>query len=73
VYDPQIDGHEESLEAALDGADGATVMVNHPEFEGIESTLNQYLPADSFVYDVWGMLDSEKLEISYDGFGISSR
>jgi UDP-N-acetyl-D-mannosaminuronate dehydrogenase len=73
VYGPQVEGHEESLEAALDGADGAAVMVNHPEFEDIESTPNQYLPADSFVYGVWGMLDSEKLEIQYDGFGTSSQ
>lgn len=73
VYDPQVDGHEESLEAALDGADGAAVMVNHPEFDGIEPTLNEYLATTSFVYDVWGMLDPEKLEISYDGFGIASR
>jgi UDP-N-acetyl-D-mannosaminuronic acid dehydrogenase len=71
AHDPQVPEFDGDLTAALDGADLAVLAVNHPEYEGIEPVLNETLPADGLVYDVWGFLDEEALDVAYDGYGIA--
>lgn len=69
-YDPNIEECDGDLLETLDGSDAAVLAVNHPEFEGIEPIINEGLSANGFVYDVWGVLNRDELDVRYDGFGI---
>lgn len=73
AFDPKIPEYNDSLEDALRGADGAVLAVDHPEFVGIEEIINEYVHEDGFVYDVWGVLDTEKLTPTVDGLGITTQ
>jgi len=70
-HDPYIPEFDGDVRDALEGADMAILAVNHPEFEGIEPLLNEALAESGSVYDIWGALDPEALDVRYDGFGIS--
>ena len=70
AYEPHVEGYDD-LEGTLDGADIVVLAVNHAEFEGIESRINDLTAPDAVVYDLWGVVDDAKLERTYDGFGIA--
>jgi UDP-N-acetyl-D-mannosaminuronic acid dehydrogenase len=70
-FDPYVEDYDGDLDRILRGVDGVLLAVNHPEFEGIEPVLNDVLPADGFVYDIWGALNPDELSITYNGFGIT--
>lgn len=70
-WDPYIPEYDADVEELLSGVDGALLAVNHSDFEGIERELNEWLDADAFVYDVWGVLDPSALVPRYTGFGIT--
>jgi len=71
AFDPHVPQHGNPIEEALRGADGVILAVNHAEFTGIEGTLNDLLPEEGFVYDVWGVLNPEALSLTVDGLGIT--
>jgi UDP-N-acetyl-D-mannosaminuronic acid dehydrogenase len=72
AYDPYVSGFDDNLDTKAQDADVVILGVNHADFEGIESDLNQTVPPDAVVYDLWGMLDSDKIQQVYDGFGINT-
>jgi UDP-N-acetyl-D-mannosaminuronic acid dehydrogenase len=71
AFDPNIPDYEDSIEDALRGAEGAVLAVNHGEFLGTEEVINDYIPEEGFVYDIWGILDRKKLTPTVDGLGIT--
>lgn len=73
VCDPHVAEYDSSIEETIRLADTVVLAVNHPEFEGIEEIINEHLSSDGTVYDIWGMLDGEKVNATYDGFGITPR
>lgn len=73
VCDPHVDEFDASIEETISLADTVVLAVNHPEFEGIEEEINEHLSSEGVVYDVWGALDGDKIDATYDGFGITPR
>lgn len=72
AYEPHVDGYD-NLEATLNGADIVVLAVNHAEFEGVEPRINELTEVEAVVYDLWGALDSDALDRTYDGFGIKDK
>ncbi|RQG92054.1 nucleotide sugar dehydrogenase [Natrarchaeobius chitinivorans] len=72
AYDPYVTT-DATLEETLSGADTVILAVNHPEFDGIEPTINETVASDAIVYDLWGMLEETRLERPYEGFGIAPK
>jgi len=70
LYDPYVLDHGGSISDALVSADVVVIAMNHSSFVGLEETLNEHAPSAT-VYDVWGELNEESLELPYDGFGLS--
>jgi nucleotide sugar dehydrogenase len=68
--DPHVDGHEDDVVAALQGADVVLLGMNHSAFDRIEPTINRHAPSDTAVYDAWGDVDREALDRAYDGLGV---
>lgn len=71
AHDPYIPDFDGSLSDTLNGADVAILAVNHPEFEDIEPILNETLAEAGTVYDLWGVVDPDELNVEYTGFGIN--
>lgn len=71
VCDPHVAEYDSDIEETLSTANTVVLAVNHPEFEGIEELINYNLSADGLVYDVWGMLNGDEIDATYDGFGIT--
>ncbi len=71
-YDPYVTS-DTTLESVLANADTVILAVNHPEFLGIEETINDAVTATAVVYDLWGMLDETQLKHPYEGFGIAQK
>jgi hypothetical protein len=58
---------------AVEDADVVALTTNHSEYTGIEPMINERANPDGVVYDLWGFLDRDELELEYDGFGIAER
>jgi UDP-N-acetyl-D-mannosaminuronic acid dehydrogenase len=69
TYDPHVESGKQ-LDDVLDGSDIVVLAVNHAEFEGVESQINDHASNDVIVYDLWGFLDENSIAGTYDGFGI---
>lgn len=54
-------------------ADVVVLVTNHAEYVDIEPMINERANSDGVVYDLWGFLDREELDLTYDGFGIAER
>jgi len=72
AHDPNVPDCE-GIDDALDDADVIVLAVNHSEFRGIEPRIADHTDESAIVYDVWGMLDPDEIECTYDGFGIVER
>lgn len=73
AHDPHANEGVDDSETAILNADVVILATNHAEYAGIESTINELAKNDGVVYDLWGYLDREKIDLTYDGFGIADR
>lgn len=69
-YDPYVPSYDE-LQRTLNGVDTVVLAINHEEFKGIEAMINEQTADEAFVYDVWGILNRNKLDRTYGGLGIT--
>lgn len=69
AYDPHISGYDD-IEATVTDADIVVLAVNHTEFDGIETLINEHATSDAILYDIWGLLEPNELTGAYRGFGI---
>lgn len=73
AQDPHADEGVDDPEVAIEDADVVALTTNHSEYTGIEPMINERANPDGIVYDLWGFLDRDELELEYDGFGIAER
>lgn len=73
AHDPHADEGVDDPEVAIEDADVVALTTNHSEYTGIEPMINERANPDGVVYDLWGFLDRDELELEYDGFGIAER
>lgn len=71
AYDPHVEGYDD-LQGTLSNADIVVLAVNHEEFESIEPRINEWSAQGATVYDLWGALERESIDRTYEGFGITS-
>ncbi|TKX86264.1 nucleotide sugar dehydrogenase [Halorubrum sp. SS5] len=73
AHDPHANEGVDDPEVAIEDADVVALSTNHSEYTGIEPMINERANPDGVVYDLWGFLDRDELELEYDGFGIAER
>lgn len=73
AHDPHANEGVDDPEVAIEDADVVALTTNHSEYTGIEPMINERANPDGVVYDLWGFLDRDELELEYDGFGIAER